>query len=126
MNSRTWWAFLIFEVISTGAAIAFLVTAAITLKASVRTFHSVCKRGEIEPIVWARNTVRGRFAFVVVELIIVAMGWDRLGMMLDGYVPDLWCRWIAYGAGRLFIGLLVAVIAWANMRAYERLKDDRE
>lgn len=61
----------------------------------------------------------------IVVLIGMAMGLDRVHLLLSGFIPTSSARFVVYGLLRTAMVCFVAVIALLNMYAYRRLRDQR-
>jgi hypothetical protein len=112
------------EIAQLVTCLACLVINSITLRDAFETRRRIISSGRNHGAdIWSWINVRGKGCFVAVQLLIVAMGVDRLNLLLHGYHPELMNRWVAFGLARTVIGLLVAATAWANMRSFQRLRD---
>jgi biopolymer transport protein ExbB/TolQ len=124
MPSNVPWGLLAFEGVLTLVNLACLATSIITLSDALRSYRRIRESGENHGAdVYAWASVRSKASFVAVELLIVAMSVDRVWLLVDGYQTDLFGHFIAFGVCRTVIGLLVAVTAYVNMRAFARLRN---
>jgi hypothetical protein len=125
MLSQLMPALITLEAIQTALCLGATLIVVHTLSDAYDTRDKVRARDYDEwALAWASNSIRGKWAFVAVEIFSLAMSIDRVGLLYRGYTPDYWSRWIAFGLGRTAMSVLVAWVAWINVSAFKGMRDE--
>lgn len=124
MLSNVPWGLVVIEALQAAINLGCLAITTRTLSDAVDSHRRIVQSGQnhgADVFAWA--SVRSKGANVAVQVLILAMGCDRLILLLHGYHPDLPGHFFLFGAGRTLIGVLVAATAYANMLSFRRLRN---